>query len=199
MNRREFWQSGLSVIAGGALLAPLSGCNSSWMDSAEADAQTATIVLQSVLAVVAVAQSNGQIPADVADKIRQGAQVAQTGLNSLTSLIADYKTSPNDTVLGRIGNILNQLASALPSILDGILIVSQQARTAITAGLSLLISIVAALEIIVPSLQTGAAQARVKVAPRIKSGDVVLPSREVVVSLYNAVLVQNGYAEQQIQ
>jgi hypothetical protein len=202
MNRRAFLGGSTAVVASPFLLATVGCPAKNWMDNAEADAQTATVILTSVLGVVAVAEANNQITAAIAGKIRQAAQIVQTTLNELVTLIHDYKTSPSDTVLGKIGDTLNQLASQLPSVLDGILIENAQARTAITSGLALLISIVAALQIIVPAIQNASAgpQARARVAkPTVKGGNVVLPSRDAVVSLYNSVLVQNGYPGQQIE
>lgn len=205
MNRRSFLGGSVCVLVASPLLSGFVGCDKSWMDNAQADVLTASYILDSVLSVVAVAVTNGQITSQIGDKIRQATQAVKTGLSELAALIASYKSSPSDTALARIADTLNQLAADLPKILDGITITDQNARTAITAGFVLLISIVAALQIIVPSLQatqvaSGAAQPRVKRGPKtIANGAVVLPSREAVVTMYNAVLVQNGFDAQQIQ
>ncbi|HTF66650.1 MAG TPA: hypothetical protein VK638_28600 [Edaphobacter sp.] len=202
MNRRAFLGGSAAVMASPVLLATVGCPEQNWLDNAESDAQTANIILVSVVAVVGVAEANNQISASIAAKIRQAVQIAQTTLNELVTLIQSYKAAPADTILGKISTTLTELALQLPGILDGILIADTQARTAITAGISLLISIVAALQIIVPAIQSASTgpQARTRATkPTIQSGDVVLPTRDAIVSMYNSVLVQNGYAGQQIQ
>jgi hypothetical protein len=201
MNRREFLGGSGAVMASPFLISTVGCPAKNWMDNAEADAHTATAILLSVLGVVAVAQANGQLSPSNADKIRRAAQIAQTTLNELAQAINAYKTSPSDTGLAKISDTLSQLATQLPTILDGLTISDTNTRTAITAGLTLAISIVAALQVIVPSVQATGLQAHTRTAakPALKSGDVELPTPTAVISMYNSVLAQNGFSDQQIK
>ena len=201
MNRRAFLGGSAAVLSSPLALVTLGCPAQNWMDNAEADAHTATAILVSVLGIVAVAQANGQLSPANADKIRRAAQIAQTSLNELAQAINAYKASPSDAGLGKISDVLSQLALQLPTILDGLTISDSNTRIAITAGLTLAISIVAALQVIVPSVQATGLQAHTRTAakPKLKSGDVELPTPAAVISMYNSVLAQNGYSDQQIK
>ena len=202
MNRREFLGGWTGAVVASPLFLTVVGCpTKNWIDNAEADAHAATAILVSVLGIVAVAEANGQLSPSNADKIRRAAQIAETSLNELAQSSNAYKASPSDAALGKISDVLSQLALQLPTVLNGLTISDANTRIAITAGLTLALSIVAALQVIVPSVQATSLQAhtRTTAKPKLKSGDVELPTPTAVISMYNSVLAQNGYNDQQIK
>ena len=171
----------LSKIALASILSiaiVISGCSTSWIQTAENDAP---VVLQIVVSILSIADV-AAIPA--AQSV--GAQ-AQSDLKLLSQYLADYKaaqagTTEQNKALANIQAALQASQTDLSGILAAIHVVDPTKQKAIEGGLAVALSVLLAVESLIP--QPAPAPASAKAA---KSAPKLLKPAEVK-KTYNAVI-----------
>lgn len=208
LTRRNFMSgSAVSLVAsasaGSFLTLSTTGCSTSWINTAVADIPTAIAIAQSISAIVTLATGNALITPAAAALIDTAAGVVKSGLLTLQDAINVYQSDKSTTNLGKVTDTLNQLLVDLPNILPTLTFVDQATKVSITTGITLLISVLSAIQVLVPA-QIANAGAR-KASPRLAStqallsGKVVIPSKDQIKSQFNSVVALNGYPQVVIQ
>lgn len=201
MNRRQLLKSSAITAAVLPVATGLSiattGCSTSWIDTAIADLPTAVSIATSILGIVAVATGNGVLSTDIAALINTAATAAKAGLLTIEALIQDYKTSPNASILDKIDVALTDLQTNLSAILQVGGIKNQALQVTIATAVGLAIATISAIQLLIPAAPKSSALRRAAVQ-KVKT-KVVVPQKEQIVSMFNAVVVLNGYADFQVK
>lgn len=201
MNRRQMLKSSavtaavLPIAAG--LTLTTTGCNTNWIDTAIADLPTAVDIATSLLGIVTVATGNGTLDASIAALISTGATAVKAGLITLEALINDYKAAPSSSILDKIDAALTDLQTNLASILQISGIKNQALQVTIATAVGLAIATISAIQLLVPAAPVSSALRRS--APRKLTKPSIVPEKAQIVSMFNAVVVLNGYADFQVK
>lgn len=198
-TRRQFLtRSAVTLVALPLAGSALTACSTSWITTAVADIPTAISIADSVSAIIALATGNSLITPAVSASIAIVATAVKAGLLTLQDLINQYQVSKSVTILGKIEDTLTQLLADLSNLLPTLTFADQATKVAITSGVSLLIGVLSAIQVLIPSTLGGSAvvtatrsrraAANVKLAPA-----TVLPTSAQIKSQFNAVVFLNGY------
>lgn len=200
-NRRQILKS--SAIA--AITLPVAsvstlsmvGCSTSWIDTAIADIPTAEAIANSILGIVALATGNGSLDASIAVLINTAGTAVTAGLATLQALITDYKTAPNSSILDKIDVALTDLQTNLGAILQVAKVKDSNLQISISTAVGLAIAVVSAIQTLVPAAPVSSAIRRAAPVKLLKP--TVVPKKEDIASLYNAVMVLHGFAAYQVK
>lgn len=190
LNRRKF-MSTVCLIGGGSLtaaqIAMLTGCSTSWIDTAIADLPVVENIAQTVVGIIAIPDP-GLDPA-IALLIKVAATGASVGLDDLKTLITDYNANPSDSLLGKIRAGIADVQKNFSSIVAQISAVSSSKLVAVLsqAG-SLSLSVLSAILALLPPTM---AVARTTARPKVQ----LLTASEIKRN-FNSVAKANGYANQ---
>lgn len=187
--RRSFIK--LGVLTTGAAI-PLVGCNTSWITTAIEDLPVIQSILDSIIGISGIATGNPLIPAGTMVIINAGISGAKISLEMIAQLIKDYQTTPNDTTIQKIHLALVELKDNLGPLLTDIQVHNVALRASIYAGVSLAISVVSAVQLLLPSNSLNMKANRIAVQPISLVGSAQLKS------MYNSVIVMNGFPQHQV-
>jgi hypothetical protein len=164
----------------------LSGCSSSWIDTAVKDLPIVLQVVTDVLSIVAVAQGHGQISAGEAAAIQAVSAQATADLQLIQDLVAAYKNSPTATTLAKIQAAIGDAQTNLQAILTAAHIKDPATAAAITAAVGLAMTTLLAIESLLPTAQASSSRHARKGAPQ-------LPNPDQLQAQLNQILRNSGY------
>lgn len=198
MNRRMFLaMSGGAAVA--VATAPMTACSTAWITTVIDDIPVVVNIVNSVVAVVAQATSNGSLPGDVAARLTAAMNVAIAGLNAFEDIANTYnadKSQGNLTALiGALTTAQNDVQGVVAVLPAGVL--NPSVVAVIVAALGTAILTLSSIQALIP----GAAPAVVtaKAVQAAVSGKIVPPNAETLKSSFNAVLGLHGFASLQLK
>lgn len=201
LNRRQLLKStaiaAVTLPIASAAVLSTTGCSTAWIETALADLPTAEGIAQSILGIVALASGNGTMDIAIAALISTAGTAVQAGLVTLQALITDYKATPSSTTLDKIDAALTDLQTNLASILSVGGIKNSDLQVAISTAVGLAIAVVSAIQTLIPAAPVSTAVRRA--APNKLLKPTVVPSKEQISSMYNAVMVLHGFSAYQVQ
>lgn len=198
-NRRNFIRTTALAVAAVSATGIVTGCDTSWINTAIADIPTAISIADSISAIVTLATGTSIITPAIAAVIEVSATAIKAGLSELQTLINTYQSSKDTTTLGKIDDTLTQLASDLSGLLSQFSFADQNTKTVLTTAATLLLSVINALQLLVPPSATSLATHPFRrVAPAALKSKPVLPSKEQIQTLFNSTAVLTGYASVQV-
>ena len=168
----------------------VTACNTSWINTALADLPILVQIAQNIAAIVAAAQGQAGNPQTSAE-IQAVAGTAKTGLLAVQALINSYNSAPaaqKVTILGQIDAGLTAVQANLQQILTAARILNPQLQATITGIVTLAEGTLLAIQTLVPSPKVGAAP-----LPQRP------PSPGALKASYNAIVLQGGMSQFQIQ
>jgi len=215
LSRRDLLTGTGKVILVGTALTGVAlmveGCNTSWVQVAINDLPTVINIATSIAGIVALAQSKGTVTAAVSNAIATVTTTIKNGLTSVEGLITSFKNAAASAQAGIVGDIdagLTALQQNLNTILSTFHVDDVALQATISTGVSLALAAISAVQLLLPVVtptQTPPAVAA-RVAPRIAArkamqaqvtNQIVLPQKEQLRAMYNAVAVFNGYSAYQ--
>lgn len=196
MNRRTFFKSSAAVLVLPPTLASLTGCDTSWINTAVADIPVIVQIADSLVAVAATASGNAAVTPAAIAAVNVGAAAAKAALTTLQQLITAYSAQKTPTTLSTIDVTLTTIEGNLNGILTAFHVDDANLQTAITSGVALALSTIAAIQLLVPAAST--ATARRMAAAQVLKTKIVILTPEQIKSQFNAVIVLNGYEANQI-
>jgi hypothetical protein len=197
MNRRTFVKcsaTGGLVLATAPAVVMMSGCDTNWVDVVLSDIPVAVNIVESILSVVSTATGNGLIAAGVSSLIT----VAVNALSAALAAIKDAITAYNSNKTGGLSGVIDAIKKAqqdakgvMAALPAGTLSATWQ--LVIIAGLGTTVTILSAIQALIP----GAAPARVnaRVIAQVNNEKVVLPSANAVRVGFHSVLLIYGYED----
>ena len=191
MNRREFvgtLSAGAAALALSGASLELEGCNTTWVQTALNDLPVIINIATTVATIVADALSGGVIPAEIASVIQAAAQAAQAALTVIQQLIAQYQANPSATIIQKIQAALQTVQTNLQAILNAAHITNPALQATIAGIIGLALSVVVAIESILPTSGPTPAKTVSVNAPSV-------PSAGQIRSQANAILAQTGYSK----
>ncbi len=202
ISRRTFGkQAALLAVATAAITLPeLEGCSlSSWLTTVEGDLPEILNIITSILAVVTAATGSGTIATDVTAKVDAAVKTFQALLTTLQSSVAAYSANKSAGNLAALIAALQAAQAGVPNVISTIsLITSPTVATVIVAGFGTAITILSAIEALVPGAAPAAMKAAAAQLQSTASNKIQLPNKETLRTSFNAVLILHGYAQFQI-
>lgn len=185
--RRQFLAM---VLSCGLVFAtiPMTGCSTSWINTALQDLPVLVQIATSILSIVSAAQGNGTLPAAEAAQITSISNQVKSDLQLVQSLVTQFQTTGSTTLLGQIDAALTSVQSNLQAILTAAHIGNVALQTTITTSISLALTVVVAIQSLVPVSPTPAPAARVARVP------MKPPKAADIKTDYNAILQANGFS-----
>jgi hypothetical protein len=202
MNRRTFFKAsatGAAVVTLTPTALLTTGCSTAWITTVLNDLPEVVNIANSIVSIVALAQGNGSLATSAAVEITTAANAAKASLQTMQDAANAYNADKSQGNLNAliaatqaVQNDLNKLASSLPS---GVL--PQDVQVSIVAGLGLAISIMSAIQAIIP----GAAPATVTAlaVEAVSQGKVSVPNADTIRYAYNCTLRLHGFNAQTIK
>lgn len=177
VSRREVLTYGAIVGAGGV---GFVACNTAqWIDVVLADLPTALKAINAILMLF----GKGSIPP-------QYIQQAQTDLQTVETLVNQYKSAPSGNLLTQIDNALNDAQTNLQAILTMIHVYDPKLVAAISAGVGAATIVVISIQALIPA-PPAPPTARVALAER-KNGSAVMRAA------FDEIFTASGYSDVQI-
>jgi hypothetical protein len=135
----------------------VSGCNSSWINTAINDIPVVLQIVTGVVSIVSIAQGGGGISPQMSATLQSGAAQATADLKQVQQLIASYQAAEATAkpgILGQIDSLLTSTSGNLAGILAAAHIENQDTQVAITAAVTLALTTVAAIQSLIPPQTT---------------------------------------------
>lgn len=199
ISRRGFF--GRSLVAAGTLallgspMIGLSGCSTSWMTTAENDLPIVVNIATTIVSIVATLTGNGGLTPAAVVIIQEAANVFSAGMSALQDAINAYKSSPTASLLAKVIAAIDAVEADAPKVIATISQVPANVVSIITAGIGTAISLLSAIESLIPK----SAVVGTVLATRAQAVKVSMPNAAQVKSNWNAVLVRYGYGQHQMQ
>lgn len=194
MNRRKFLTSSATSLAAVAVLTvvplTLTGCDTSWIQTAIDDLPTIDTILQSVAAIALDATGNGILDVAAQAIIQAAVGTATVALNAVETAIAAYKANPSASTLADINAALISLQPQLTSILSAVYIKDPALIATISGAVNLAISVIASIQLLLPSASASVA---LKAQQPVK---LLKPSE--IAAQFNVLVTTNGYGKHKI-
>ena len=192
ISRRTFLHSASSVaiLAGCPVL--LTGCDSSWVATAEKDVPVILQILDSILAIAGQASGNGVLVPVAQAALNTSVAIVQATLQTISQEIKTYNANPNDTTLQRITALLVTGQANLNAVLSTIPGAHSQLQSSISSGINLALTVLASIQLLIPQNNATPASAR-RTATAPKKIVVLTPAQ--IKAQYNTVLLANGFAK----
>lgn len=191
MDRRQFIRGSALVAAATTTSLVSLGCSTDWISTAIQDLPTAENIVQSLAAIIAAATGNALIVPAVSALIDAAIKSVSLGLSTLQSLITGYKVTKDGSILDKIDAALTDLQSNLSSIFEIAGIKNTSLQTAIFTAVGLLISVVSAIQTLIPAAP--AASSLRKAGPNKLRKVTIIPTADQIRSQVNAVFVLKGF------
>jgi hypothetical protein len=180
MNRRDMLKT--SVASGAVVMASASiaGCNASqWIQTALADLP---VVIQIITSILSIAGRGNPDPAILA-KVSQLGDEAKKDLALAQSLIQQYQSAPNADTLSKIETALTTALNSLQAILTAFHVVDPGIMTAVAAALGSAITVVLAIQSLLPmTKQSSAVQAKMKSTEKNGGAEVIKEAFHVILT-----------------
>lgn len=167
---------------------PMTSCSASWITTALNDLPVLVQIATSILSIVSAAQGNGSLPASEAAQITTIANQVKSDLQLVQSLVTQYESTKSNTLLSQIDAALTSIQSNLQGILQAAHISNVALATTITTSIGLAITVVVAIQSLVPVTPSPAPAARVARVP------MKPPKAKDIKTDYNAILAANGFS-----
>lgn len=200
VNRRKFLVGSAALVVVTPLCLTTTGCNIDWIATAEKDIPVIVNIVDSLASVALQASGNGLITPVVLLAIKTAAAAAQTGLQTLSQIIADEKAQPSASTVQKIETAISDIGNSLSSILGNLNITNSGLLQTITAGIALAISTLSSISLLIPVQVVTPGPAATKKASMQKQ--LMVPIKMIdastLASMYNTVAVANGYASHQV-
>lgn len=201
MNRRTFLKVGgvgLTVSATPSLLL-LEGCPTvdQWVQTVENDIPVIVNIISTITSVVGQATGNGALTTVIAGLINQSVQTLEAGLNAFKDAVDSYHAAKTQGNLQAVIAALTAVQKDVSSVITTLPIQVPAITSIIVASLGTAITVLSALQAIIPGAAPATAQKGVITAAL--KGKVTFPSAATLKVGYNAVLVAYGYSSYQVQ
>lgn len=214
MNRRQFGTRAAAALGSAALLTTLpamEGCDTSWIATAEADLPTIISIGTTVISVIADATGNGAFSPAAVALLQESAKELNADLQTLNDAIAAYKSAAGPDTLAKVIAALRAVQADAPDVVNALPMIGSASLTSVVTGaIGTLITLLAAIETLLPQTTTGAtvptpstgvAKARVTAAIAVRvpvKTKIKLPESMVLKSSLNATLSVYGFGQHQI-
>jgi len=169
------------------------GCSTSWINTALQDLPVLVQIATSILQIVSAAQGNGTLDPATATSITTISNQVKSDLTLIQSLVTQYQASPSPTLLGQIDSALTAVQGNLNAILTAFHVSNSALQTTITTSIGLALTVVVAIQSLVPLPPSPAPAARVARVPIKPMGAAQIKST------YNGILAQHGFSAYAIQ
>lgn len=183
---------GCALSAGPVLL--VAGCSSSWITTVENDLPEILNIVTSIVSVISVAEGNASLPTQVGQVVQAAVAVLQASLGALQDAVNAYKAKQSAGTLNAVIAALNVAEADVQKVVAALPAgsVSPNVATVIVAGLGTVVTILSAIQALVP----GAAPAAVTAATAKGAEKVVLPNAAAIRLGFDSVLRLHGFAAQ---
>ncbi len=200
VNRRTFMKVGVTgaalAVAGPSMLV-LDGCTGNWISVVEADIPVVVEIVSTIVSVVGQATGNGALSAVVAAALNQGVKTLQAGLQAFQDAVNAYKAAKTQGNIGSVIAALTAIQGDVQNVIATLPIQIPGVSTIIVAAIGTVITVLAAIQSLIPGAAPATAQ--LGVINAALKGKVVAPNAAALRVGFNAVLVYHGYGGQQIQ
>jgi hypothetical protein len=195
MNRRTFLTSSAAIGAVTVLPLSLTGCNTSWIQTAIKDLPTIQTILTSLAAITLDATGNGMLDPITQGIIDTAISSAAVGLSATQAAITAYNANPAASTLSDIDSALSAELPKLSDILAAVHVKNSALINTITGSVNLAISVIASIQLLLPN-STAAARYR---AAGVAAPVVTLPTPKEIANQYNLIVVTNGFSKHTIK
>lgn len=200
MNRRRFLGTSIAIAATTATTLVATGCDSSWITTAEQDIDPAVSIVESIAAVVLAASGNGEIIPVALPIATASVAAAKAALVTLKAALDAYQASKSPSQLGKIDDAVTAALASFAELMHTMTgLVPTNILSIITTGVGIITSVLSSLQLVIP-----ASPAALKAKPYRSTAPSMLltkkaapPSPAQMLYGYNAVVVLNGFAAQQ--
>lgn len=206
LTRRTFGKVAAGSVAGAALLSmpALEGCSTSWITTLENDLPELTNIATSIISIVALASGNGSLVSTDAALITAATQVLQASLTALQNAVNAYNGGKGQGTVAAISAALGAVATDAQAVIAKLTAagvgVPTNVQTSIVAGIGLLVTIVSSIQLLLPAAPVPATVGlTAKASAKAAVAKTTPPTKAQIRSGYNAVLVMQGFAADQIQ
>lgn len=206
MERRNLLKSltvGSIVLATSGPTLMVAGCSTSWITTAVDDIPTISNIVGSVLSIVAL--GNPALSPELSALINAGLQAASAALVTVQSLISDYKTAPNASILTKIDAALTDVQTNLSSVLSAAHIKDAALQATISTGISLALTVLSTIQLLIPATVSSRKSAALNVSVDRSQAKNAVPQKISVVPsntlkmMYNVVASSCGYSAQVVK
>lgn len=197
MDRRMFLKLSGTGAAVAVVSVPsallLEGCSTSWITTVEQDLPVIIQIVESIVAIIGEATSNGTLSAAAAVLMASASNVLTAALNALSSAVAAYNANKTQGLLNAVIAALQAAQNAASSVVQALVQagvnVSSTIQTVLTASIGTVIMILSAIEALIPGAAPAAVTAKAAAA---SLGKVAVPSAQTLKYSYNSVLWLHG-------
>jgi hypothetical protein len=193
LNRRQFVGK-VCLIGSGVLtasqIALLTGCSTTWIDTAIGDLPVIVKIAETVVAIIAIPDP-GLDPA-IGELIKLAATGASVALDDLKKLIQDYKGTPSEPLLAKIkAGILDAQKNFSGIVAQLHAITSSKLVATLSQAGSLSLSVLASILALLPPSMTAMGSSRATSTAKVR----LMTSSEIKHN-FNTVAKANGYSNQ---
>ena len=208
MTRRMFAQSSVVSLAAVAVTASgMTGCSTTWIDVALKDLPVIVSIANTLVSVIGEATGNAVLSAAASAAITEAAQIFSTDIGVLQDAINAYQSSASASTLTKAIAALDAVQADATKIIAALPINVPALASVLTAGIGTVVSLLAAIESLLPTTTTPAVAAvlgsvkrsvTIPVASRVAVTGVTLPDAQTLKSQFNSVLSVYGYGGHQL-
>jgi hypothetical protein len=152
-----------------------------------------------------VALGNPALSPELSALINAGLQAASAALVTVQSLISDYKTAPNASILTKIDAALTDVQTNLSSVLSAAHIKDAALQATISTGISLALTVLSTIQLLIPATVSSRKSAALNVSVDRSQAKNAIPQKISVVPsntlkmMYNVVASSCGYSTQVVK
>lgn len=203
LDRRKFLLSSGSALAVAAVAAPstilIEGCNTNWVNTVINDIPTVVNIVDTIIAVVAQSTGNGVLDAAAVAIVTDAANSLHGALLAFQDAVNAYEKNKSQGNLAAVISALqaaqNDTSNFLKTLPTGLL--SSSVATIIVAALGTTITVLSAIESLIPGAAPVSITAKSTVAA--VSTKPSMPNSATLAFGFNSVLMLHGFASAQIK
>ena len=201
MERRNFLKAGALgsglVLTAPAMMVFETGCNTNWITVVENDIPVVLEIVNSVLQVITIATGSGALAAGVGAVVTTAINALVASLNAFADAFNAYTSSKSPASLGKVIAALEAAQNDVQAVINSLPAgsVSTTVQTIIVAGIGTVITILSAIQALLP----GAAPAALTAHAQAGAVGVVLPNAAALKTGFNAVVMLHGYGGAEVK
>lgn len=202
MNRRNFLKAsttGAAVAVAAPSILLTTGCSTAWISTVINDIPELINIADSVISIVGVATGNGTLATAAGATVTTFANVLKASLTAMQDAANAYNSNKSQgnlqALIAATQAVQNDLANITAALPSGT--VSSSLQTSLVAGIGLAVTIMSAIQAIIPGAAPVAVTASAVQA--VSQGKVSVPNADTIRYAYNCTLRIKGYPGQVIK
>ena len=201
LTRRQFGKGTLALAASAPIAGiGIAGCSTSWITTVMNDMPIIINIINSILSVITVATGNGTLATAAGAIVTQAATALSASLAALQDAVNAYHATPGASTTANLIAALKVAQADVQKVVQSLPAgtVNATVETVLVAGIGTVITILSAIQSLIPGAAPVAVQASMASSVS-KAGPVVLPNGAALSSGFNSVLILNGFGAQAVR